>query len=65
MKYMNEEIINVVEEEQVNGILFQILECKYEYGTHYVFAMNGEQGFHSTDFERVQNYMKSITDIMK
>ncbi len=57
---MREEIIRVIEEHNVGGTLFQIVETKYEYGSHYVLLMNGESGFHSTDIERVQKYMNSM-----
>lgn len=56
---MREEIIRVVEEQVSRGIKFQIVETRYEFGTHYVLVVNGEPGFHSTDLERVQKYMQS------
>ena len=60
---MREEIIRVIEEYHVNGILFQIAETKYEFGRHYVMIMNGKPGFHSVDLDRVLNYMKSIIGV--
>ena len=56
-----EKIIRIVEEEYVSGVCFQVAETEYEFGRHYIMLMNGEPGFHSTDLERVQNYMRSIT----
>ena len=57
---MREKIIRVIEEKRMkNGILCQIVETQYEYGTHYVLLTNGEPGFHSTDLERVRKYMRS------
>jgi hypothetical protein len=57
---MNERVIRIVEEKKSRGILFQIAETQYEFGRHYVLVINGEQGFHSTDLERVQNYMNRM-----
>lgn len=55
-----EEITRIVEEKESRGILFQIAETKYEFGRHYMLIINGMQGFHSTELERVQNYMKKM-----
>lgn len=57
---MREEIIRVIDEKRVHGMLFQVVETKYEFGRHYVFMINGQPGFNSTDLERVENYMNSI-----
>ena len=56
---MNEKIIRVVEEHQAHGLTYTIVETMYEYGQHFVLLVDGEPGFHSTDLERVQKYMKS------
>ncbi len=56
---MREEIVRVVDEYRVRNIVVQIVETKYEYGRHYLMLTNGEPGFHSTDLERVQRYVKS------
>lgn len=61
---MNEKIIRVVDEHDNNGILFQVVETQYEFGRHFVFLMNGEPGFHSTDCERVLKYMNGIVKMM-
>jgi len=55
---MKEEIIRIVEEKEGHGVVFQIVETRYEFGRHYVLFMNGHPGFHSMDLERVQDYMK-------
>ncbi len=57
---MKEEIIRIVEEYRVRGILVQIAETKYEFGRHYVMITNGMPGFHSTDLERVRKYARSM-----
>ena len=57
---MGEQIVRVIREQESRGMLFQILETRYEFGTHYVLAINGMQGFHSTDLERVEKYMNSM-----
>ncbi len=57
---MREEIVRVIEEYQVRGILIQIVETKYEFGRHYMMITNGMPGFHSTDLERVQKYARSM-----
>ncbi len=57
---MREKIIRVIEEKQIHGITFTIVETMYEFGTHYVLLTNGLPGFHSVDLERVQRYMNSI-----
>ena len=57
---MNEKIIRIVEEKSYRGIVFQIAETFYEFGRHFVLVINGEPGFHSTDYERVQRYMNSL-----
>ena len=49
----------VIEEKSAKGLLFQVVEESYEFGTHYVFYVNGEPGFHSTDLDRVVKYMNS------
>ena len=59
-----EEIVRVVEEQRIGRFMFQIVESKYEFGTHYVLVTDGEPGFHSIDLERVQNYLKSIAKSM-
>lgn len=56
---MNEKIIRVIEEKQAHGTTCTIVETLYEFGRHYVLLVNGEPGFHSTDLERVQKYMRS------
>ena len=56
---MEEKIIRVVEEQRAHGIICTIVETAYEFGRHFVLMVNGKPGFHSTDLERVQNYMKS------
>lgn len=60
---MAEDIIRIIEEHTVNGIIFQIAETRYEFGRHYVLISNGIPGFHSTDLDRVQDYMHSITGL--
>ena len=57
---MQEEIIRVVDECRANGVHFQIVETKYEFGRHYVIMLNGVPGFHNTDLERVQDYMRNM-----
>ena len=57
---MEEKIIRVVEEHQVRGMTYSIVETCYEFGRHYVLLLNGERGFHATDLERVQKHMKSM-----
>ena len=54
---MSERIIRVIEEKQAHGITYSIVETEYEYGRHYVLLLNGRPDFHSTDLEKVQNYM--------
>ena len=54
-----EKIIRVVEEHQAHGITYTIVETLHQFGTHYVLLANGLPGFHSTDLERVQKYMRS------
>lgn len=57
---MSERIIRVIEEHHTNnGLSFSIVETQYMFGRHYVFLVNGKPGFHSTDLERVQKYMRS------
>lgn len=56
---MKEEIIRIVEEHQAYDLTYIIAETLYEFGTHFVLIVNGEPGFHSTDLERVQKYMRS------
>jgi hypothetical protein len=56
---MNEKIINVIENHHSNGLTYTIVETQYAFGHHYVLLINGEPGFHSTDLERVQRYMKN------
>ena len=58
-KDMTERIIKVIEEHHANGMTYSIVETLYEFGRHYVLLINGEPGFHSTDLNRVQRYMKS------
>lgn len=60
---MGEQIIRVVERKEAHGITVEIVEKRYEFGTHYVLLTNGEPGFHSTDLERVQKYMNSWVNI--
>ena len=58
---MSERIIRVIEEHHtVNGLTFSIVETQYMFGQHYVLLVNDKPGFHSTDLERVQNYMRSL-----
>ena len=56
--HMSERIIRIVEQATSHGMTFTIAETLYEYGRHYVFYIDGQPDFHSTDLERVKNYMK-------
>lgn len=56
---MKEKIIRVVEEAESRLGKLVIVETQYEFGTHYVLLENGKPGFHSTDLERVRNYLKT------
>ena len=55
---MREEIVKIIDEYRVRGIVVQVVETKYEFGRHYIMLTNGEPGFHSIDLERVRSYAK-------
>lgn len=55
---MREEIVKIIDEYRVRGIVVQVVETKYEFGRHYIMLTNGEPGFHSIDLERVRRYAK-------
>lgn len=57
---MSERIIRKIERKEAHGIVAEIAETAYEYGTHYVLFLNGHPGFHSVDFDRVEKYMNDI-----
>lgn len=56
---MNEKIIRIIENRTAYGMTFTIAETLYEYGRHYVFFIDGHPGFHTTDLERIREYMRS------
>ena len=60
-----EKIIRVIERKRICEVDFAIVETKYEFATHYVLYTGGLPGFHSTDLERVQNYMRSFEKYSK
>lgn len=55
-----ERILNLIREERVGGMVYQIVETAYEYGRHYVLVINGRPGFHSVDYDRVEAHLNSI-----
>lgn len=57
---MAEEIIRVVKEKESHGMIFRIVETRYEFGRHYVLMIGNTPGFHSTDLSRVSSYMDSL-----
>ena len=60
---MRERVLRVVERKTTNGIVAEIVETTYEFGTHYVLIINGHPGFHSVDLDRVENYMNDMIGV--
>ena len=52
------------EEHLPNGMVIQIVKTN-ECGGRYYMVTNGELGFHSLDFERVNDYVDSIVNAFK
>ncbi len=52
------------EEHLPNGMIIQIVKTN-ECGGRYYMVTNGELGFHSLDFERVNDYVDSIVNAFK
>lgn len=57
---MRERTIRIIDEKRAHGIIAQIAETSYEFGSHFVLFLNGQAGFHSTDYDKVKNHMNSI-----
>ena len=55
-----EKIKEILYENIIKGYHLIIAETYYEFGTHYVLFVDSEPGFHSTDYDKVFKYMKSM-----
>ena len=60
-----EQIKRIMVKKNFKGIELVIAETYYEFGTHYVLITNGMPGFHSTDYDRVENYMNSLFGVVE